>query len=300
MILIISKNFEPTTTEIIKWLSIMGKKYIRIDENEIFEIKIYKKKIYIESHKNKFFIDEISSLWYRRGKLNFKRLQYNNPQINIHMNDVQHWLEDYIINTIESKKNVNMFTNSHINKLFVLEQAKKVGLDIPNYFLANNTDEVLIEKTIVKTIAGNPIIDNISHYLNGIMYTSLVKKKEKKSFFISFFQEKIEKDFEIRVFFLNGKCWSMAIFSQNDNQTKIDFRKYNLEKPNRNVRYNLPLEIEKKIISLMKILNLNCGSIDFIKKENYYYFLEINPIGQFLDLSNECNYCLQKEIAKYL
>jgi hypothetical protein len=34
MILIISKNKETTTTEVIKWLSVMDKKYIRIHENE--------------------------------------------------------------------------------------------------------------------------------------------------------------------------------------------------------------------------------------------------------------------------
>lgn len=39
MILIISNNKETTTTEVIKWLSVMGKKYIRIHEDEFLKLK---------------------------------------------------------------------------------------------------------------------------------------------------------------------------------------------------------------------------------------------------------------------
>lgn len=43
----------------------------------------------------------------------------------------------------------------------------------------------------------------------------------------------------------------MAIFSQNDDQTKVDFRNYNINKPNRNVPFMLPNELESKIKLLM-------------------------------------------------
>ena len=133
------------------------------------------------------------------------------------------------------------------------------------------------------------------------MYTSTVHKREKAKFFITFFQDKIDKEFEIRTFYLNGKCYSMAIFSQNDERTKTDFRKYNLEKPNRNVPYNLSSCIEEKIKLLMQALDLNCGSLDFLKgKDGKFYFLEVNTIGQFLGLSHTCNYSLDKKIADYL
>jgi glutathione synthase/RimK-type ligase-like ATP-grasp enzyme len=37
---------------------------------------------------------------------------------------------------------------------------------------------------------------------------------------------------------------------------------------------------------LMKLLDLNCGSIDFIKSGDKFYFLEINPTGQFWIIHN--------------
>ncbi|MDQ0780389.1 grasp-with-spasm system ATP-grasp peptide maturase [Chryseobacterium sp. W4I1] len=301
MILIISNNNERTTIKIIQWLLEMQKKFIRIHEDEIFEIKIENKKIFLESNRNSFFLEDITSVWYRRGRLKIKHLKYDNPAVNAHMNEVQHWLKDYVRVTLESKKHINKESNSDINKLLVLEQARKAGLEVPEYFLADNTDQVPLHTTIIKTIGGNPILDDIDVDLNGIMYTTTIHQKEKTDFFITFFQNQIDKEFEIRTFYLNGKCYSMAIFSQNDEQTKTDFRKYNLEKPNRNVPYKLSHQIEKRIHFLMKALNLNCGSLDFIKgRDGKFYFLEVNTIGQFLGLSNICNYSLDKEIADYL
>ncbi|MBL1223219.1 grasp-with-spasm system ATP-grasp peptide maturase [Chryseobacterium sp. L7] len=300
MILIISQNNDITTTEVIKYLIQMKKKFIRIHEDEFFEIKTRSKKIFLESSRNTFFLDEIKSVWYRRGGLNFKRLKYTNRSIHLNMAETQHWLEDYIRKVLESKKSINKESNSDVNKLIVLDKAKDIGFDVPEYFLAENTDHVEIEKTIIKTLNGNVMLDEIKKNAGGFMYTAVVKDQEEGNFFITFFQEKIEKDFEIRTFYLNGQCWSMAIFSQNDAQTLVDFRKYNEMKPNRNVSYHLPSTIEKKIHLLMQSLDLNSGSLDFIKKGDRYYFLEVNPIGQFMGLSNTCNGFLEQKIAEYL
>lgn len=300
MILILSKNQETTTNEVVKWLSLMRKEFIRVHEDEIFDIKISQKRILLQSSRNRFFLDEITSTWYRRGGLRFSRLQFDNESVNAHMNEHQHWLEDYIIKILESKKIINKQSHNHLNKLLNLEEAKKVGLNVPKYFLAENTKDITLNKTITKSIAENIILDSFFENSDGIMYTSIVSQAEENDFFITFFQEKIEKDFEVRSFYLNGTFWSIAIFSQKDDKTKTDFRKYNHDKPNRNVRYNLPQCIEEKAHMLMQKLDLNCGSIDFIKRENKYYFLEVNPIGQFLGLSAVCNYSLEKEIAKFL
>lgn len=117
----------------------------------------------------------------------------------------------------------------------------------------------------------------------------------------SVFQEKLDKELEIRTFFLNGKCYSMAIFSQLDSQTSVDFRKYNLTTNNRNVPYQLSRMLEEKITKLMDELKLNTGSIDIIKtKDGRYVFLEVNPVGQYGMTSFPCNYHLDRKIAEYL
>ena len=51
----------------------------------------------------------------------------------------------------------------------------------------------------------------------------------------------------------------------------------------------------------MKALKLESGSIDIIVDEqDDYYFLEVNPVGQFHFVSHICNYYIEKEIAQSL
>ena len=46
---------------------------------------------------------------------------------------------------------------------------------------------------------------------------------------------------------------------------------------------------------------LNMGTLDFIvTKNDEFIFLEINPVGQFTDLSYNCNYYVEKKIAQIL
>lgn len=300
MILIFSNNQEITTNEVIKWLIALGKPFIRVHEDEFFEIKVINRKIFLSSESNNFFIDDISSVWYRRGGLNFKCFNYENEAVNTHMQEVQFWLEDYVYKTLESRKHINKQSNASVNKLIVLQKAVALGLNVPNYFLAENTDDVVLNKTITKSFSEDMYLVKIFENVNAIGYTSVIAEKTKKDFYPTFFQEKVEKDFEIRCFYLDGKIWSIAIMSQNDDQTKTDFRKYNKTKPNRNVRYNLPKEVGNKLDLLMKSVDLNCGSIDLIKSGKEFYFLEINPVGQFTGVSFKCNYNLEKEIAMYL
>src|SRR5690606_26788720 len=62
----------------------------------------------------------------------------------------------------------------------------------------------------------------------------------------SFFQRYVEKQFELRIFFLDDVFHTVAIFSQSDAQTKVDYRKYNSTKPNRVIPFQLPADVEAK------------------------------------------------------
>lgn len=120
-------------------------------------------------------------------------------------------------------------------------------------------------------------------------------------FFPSLIQENIDKRFEIRAFYINGHIYSAALFSQNSNETIVDSRIVNLKKPIRYIPYLLSKDEEMKIIELMTILNLNCGSIDLIRaKSGELFFLEVNPVGEFGHIELTCNYGLHKIVATEL
>jgi hypothetical protein len=93
----------------------------------------------------------------------------------------------------------------------------------------------------------------------------------------------------------------MAIFSQNNEMTRVDFRRYDYQKPNRQVPYLLPKNIQEKLSMLMERLGMTSGSIDMIKNiEGNYTFLEVNPVGQFGMISLPCNYYLEKKVCETL
>ena len=125
--------------------------------------------------------------------------------------------------------------------------------------------------------------------------------KRSQYFTPSLLQKEVIKDFEIRSVYVLGSFYSMAIFSQNDEQTKLDYRNYNRTKPNRNIPFSLPKSIESKLESIAQELRLKFCSFDLIRdKQGDYVFIEVNPEGQIGWVSRNCNYHIEFKIAEYL
>ncbi len=139
-----------------------------------------------------------------------------------------------------------------------------------------------------------------------ISYTKLVNKRFINSlpdiFPTMLFQQYIEKEYEIRIFYLDGKLYPMAIFSQSSDKTKVDFRNYDFNNPNRTVSCKLPKEVEEKLMAFMKDYKFDAASVDMVKCKNTgkHYFLEVNTHGQFGMVSEPCNYYLENKIAETL
>jgi glutathione synthase/RimK-type ligase-like ATP-grasp enzyme len=122
----------------------------------------------------------------------------------------------------------------------------------------------------------------------------------KTSFFPTLFQEKIDTDYEIRVFYIDTKFYASAILCDTGYNT--DDRKKIMSQANiHHVVYELPETLKQQLNSLMNAIDLTIGAIDLIKsKKGNYYFLEVNPIGQYLYESEKCNLHIAKHIAEYL
>ena len=215
-----------------------------------------------------------------------------------------------VLNTIcDALYDKNWLTSpskSYLNKIKVLMMAQKCGLKIPKVYVTNQKSRIMkIEEEIISKSIYDSTIASWGENNRAMMYTTKVKKNDLKKlpkmFLPSMIQNLIKKKLEIRTFYLDGECYSMAIFSQNDRMTKLDFRCYNWDKPNRTVPYRLDKETENKIRNLMQEIGLNCGSLDFIMDEDgQLYFLEVNPTGQFGMVDFPCNYNLHRKVAEKL
>ncbi|MCG8457139.1 MAG: grasp-with-spasm system ATP-grasp peptide maturase, partial [Holophagales bacterium] len=183
-----------------------------------------------------------------------------------------------------------------------------VGLRVPDTLLTNSKHEMERFKQkhgriISKTIGDACCIaaGSEAYVMFTVELTEELLNRSPEAFFPSLAQEMLEKKYEIRVFYLDGECHAMAIFSQLDSRTAVDFRHYNYSRPNREVPYRLPCEIGARIRALMEKLDLGTGSLDLVRTEGgEYVFLEINPVGQFGMVSYPCNYRLEKKVAESL
>ena len=203
--------------------------------------------------------------------------------------------------------------NSHyikgsLNKARQLVLARLAGLETPDTLITDSKEQVqqMMEKydrIICKSIweIGFFRYDGTALGTYTFLFTRQHLEELPAKFSPSLFQEALEKEFEVRVFYLDGKLYSMAIFSAGDKQTAVDFRHYNYGRPNRTVPFRLPANMEEKVIRFMELAGLDTGSLDLIfTPSGKFVFLEVNPGGQFGMVSFPCNYHLEKKVAEKL
>lgn len=302
-------NFKPIT----EWLSFYDANYfcINIDRDviSIFDYNMQSKNMILKVTNDfescKISFEFIKTIFIRNGSLKFKinsiseslRLKKGiSDYIFFYDKTLDSFLEYYFSQNFNV---VGLWSNAYINKLIVLEEAVKVGLNIPKTYLKTNLDTLSSQQSYIsKTIALPLVIESDSKRF--MTYTGKVDfSNNRKSFMTSLIQTEIKKLFEIRVFVFLKKMYAMAIFSQMNEESVVDYRVYNQETPYLDEPFIIPNELKIKIFDLMERLKLNTGSFDFIyTKTGEYYFLEVNPIGQFGYLGNVCGIDLDKVIAE--
>jgi ATP-GRASP peptide maturase of grasp-with-spasm system len=316
MAIIQSSSDDRSTDDVIQWLE--HKNYTKtkkfFDKTELENIDIFFDNNELKLEINN--IDITENFWYRRGEFaEQKKVILDCPIEELIIANKKENIKpiiDFLSIGNSKNDNINSFKDNSVLKLKMLKYCIELKIRIPKTFITNKSKDITKrfnsdEKIIVKSIENPTIkVDYFNYWIildpviKILSFNELTSTKHFKTQ-PSLFQEYIEKQFEIRTFYLNGKFKSMAIFSQQNEKTKEDFRNYDYSKPNRNVPFQLPKALEKKLHKLMLKLDLNCGSFDIIyTPDGKYYFLEVNPIGQFQWLSQNCNYFIERMIAKTL
>jgi glutathione synthase/RimK-type ligase-like ATP-grasp enzyme len=90
------------------------------------------------------------------------------------------------------------------------------------------------------------------------------------------FQQRIDKKADIRVTVVGDQLFSCSIDSQSHPATETDFKMMNISGLLPHNLITLPEKLEKDIMSMMRMLGLTFGCLDFIQtKDDDFYFLEI-------------------------
>lgn len=189
------------------------------------------------------------------------------------------------------------------NKMFQLKIAQKNNLTIPKTIFSNDAQKItaffhencngkMIAKlhgAISKSMGGenmlstNSIDENSLEDISDIEYCPMI------------FQPYIDKEYELRIVYLDGDFFTGKINNSENVDWRVAQGDYFWSE------YNLPENIKANLSSMMKEMGLYIGAIDMIKgKDGNYYFLEVNPQGEWGMLQKELNFPIAERIADNL
>ena len=115
------------------------------------------------------------------------------------------------------------------------------------------------------------------------------------------FQEMIPKALELRITVVGKRVMSASIKSQTSTRATHDWRRDGLQMVQDWQPYELPREVEERILRLMDYFVLNYGAIDIIvTPDGRHVFLEVNPVGEFFWLEQCPGLPISETIASLL
>ena len=322
-VLIVTGQDEFSATRILHHLDKMGQVYFRFDDGSMVKNQT---KISLRLNNSSFDgiielqsgesvqLASIKSVWFRRpNKLSAMGLYEDGV--------VRQFVEDEFSSTLRS-----LYTNleqvfwmnhpvsaRHMlehNKLLQLKIAASAGLITPDTIITNNPVELigfcekhggfLAVKALQSQIFKNADGSATGIYTNKISVDYLKNRKKAIAVVPLMAQEYVEKKLELRVTVVGKKVLACAIHSQDSERTRHDWRRYDFAKV-KHEAYELPPDIQLRLLVFMESCNLSFGAIDMIlTPEDKYVFLEVNPSGQFGWIEDLTGLPISESIAETL
>ncbi len=114
------------------------------------------------------------------------------------------------------------------------------------------------------------------------------------------FQERVEKERELRVAYVGGKFFAGAIDARRSARGATDWRRAEVGEVSWE-HAELPRDMDIPLASLMSRLGLDYGAIDLIQTPSgEHVFLEVNPGGEWGMLEHDLGLPIAEAIAEAL
>lgn len=195
------------------------------------------------------------------------------------------------------------------NKQLQLQVARSLGLDIPRTLTTNDPAAVraFFERCEGRVVT--KMLSSFAVYEGGrelVVFTNPVKPEDLADLSglrlcPMTFQEMIPKARELRTTIVGDRVMSAAINSQSSERAAHDWRRDGLRMIDEWQPYQLPREVEEKLLRLMDYFVLNYGAIDIIvTPDGRHVFLEVNPAGEFFWLERSPGLPISDAVADVL
>jgi MvdD family ATP-grasp ribosomal peptide maturase len=195
------------------------------------------------------------------------------------------------------------------NKQLQLQVASELGLDTPRTLTTNDPIAVRAFANSCESEMVTKMLSSFAIYDGGkelVVFTNAVKSEDLEDLSglrlcPATFQELLSKSLEIRATVVGQRVMSAAVDSQVSARAAHDWRRDGVRMLEDWRPYQLPLEVEEKILRLMNYFSLNYGAIDIIlTPDGRHVFLELNPCGEFFWLERSPGLPISDAIADLL
>lgn len=250
-------------------------------------------------------IESVSSAYFRRPKsplfkdISMLYREYVSIEWNAFLNTFYHSIGDHWF--------------SHPNDILLAEDkptqlkiAHDIGFKVPETTISNNLDSVQTLRNshalVVKPLKQALLNDEENERIIFTSNIDSLTEKDRASISMSpvIFQQHIRKFCDIRVTVVGNQVFAVAIHSQDYEETTIDWRRGSNPNLIHEV-FELPIDIRRKCIQIVKVQRLRFGAIDLIQDlDGDFWFLECNPNGQWAWIENRTGLRIAAAIADEL
>lgn len=179
------------------------------------------------------------------------------------------------------------------NKVKQLLLARDIGFTIPDTLISTTSREML---EFAKAHGNDVIIKAVKNGFQtlpnstNLIFTSALSDRDfellrtSNNVIPSILQPRLEKQCDLRITVVGESVFPVSLLSQEHIQTSTDWRTWDLEEGLDLVHepFELPTQISNLCLELNRRLDLRFSCIDMVlTKDGKFYFLEVNPNGQW-------------------
>lgn len=298
-----------TIDHFFQYLSSKNIPYFRLNSdrlNHLQKISINENSFQItDEHGNTFHSDEIKGVWHRKAWRIGVPEELDQDYERIFINEYTS-LRNNLLTQLESLPWINPYESEKKidgNKMLQLKIAQRNNLVIPPTIFSNDEEKVKAffdQYCSGKAIAKLHGVTRKTMSGEGLVSTMLIEEETLENladivYCPMIFQPYIDKEYELRIIYVDGEFFTGKINNSENTDWRVRHENYFW------TAYELPEDIQSHLTSMMKEMGLYTGAIDMIRsKDGEYYFLEVNPQGEWGMLQKELGFPIAERIADNL
>jgi MvdD family ATP-grasp ribosomal peptide maturase len=253
--------------------------------------KAGEERLTLANEAGEFDLREVEAIWHRRLNFGAQLPKTLDRQLrNASLGETRAAAQGILASLTAFRMDALQHIRHAENKQLQLQVARDLGLEIPRSLTTNDPSAVRAFAAGCEGGIVTKMLSSFAVYEEGrelVVFTNPLKPEDLAdldglSLCPMTFQEMIPKALELRVTVVGGRVMAASIDSQASARAAHDWRRDGLRMIQDWQPYELPLEVEEKILGLMDYFVLNYGAIDIIvRPDGRHVFLEINPVGEF-------------------